>query len=224
MAGFNLPMILLDPNEIAFPDPRLINSESGIMAVGGDLSPERLYFAYQLGLFPWYNPGEEILWWCPDPRFVLFPKEIRISKSMRKILRDGNFIFTENRCFRQVMTECKNTYRKDQDGTWLSDEMIDSFVVLHRHGFAKSFEAWQDGQLVGGFYGVQTGRVFCGESMFSKVSNASKAAFINFIQNEKENLDLIDCQIHSAHLESLGAKMISKAEYLQILNNSNNES
>ena len=215
-------MILLDSNEISFPDPNLLESESGIMAVGGDLSPERLYFAYQLGLFPWYNPGEEILWWCPDPRFVLFPKDLKVSKSMRKIMRDEVFTFTENKSFRQVIEECKDTFRKDQDGTWLSDDLVNSIVKLHEAGIAKSIEVWQNGELVGGFYGIQIGKIFCGESMFAKVSNASKAGFIYFIQSQKENLELIDCQIHSEHLESLGATMISKKDYLNRLKNNNN--
>lgn len=215
-------MILLDSNEISFPDPNLLESESGIMAVGGDLSPERLYFAYQLGLFPWYNPGEEILWWCPNPRFVLFPKDLKVSKSMRKIMRDEVFTFTENRCFREVIQECKDTFRKDQDGTWLSDELVNSLVQLHEAGIAKSIEVWQNEELVGGFYGIQIGKIFCGESMFAKVSNASKAGFIYFIQSQKDNLELIDCQIHSEHLESLGATMISKKDYLNRLKNNNN--
>ena len=210
-------MILLNPNEISFPDPASTESKSGCMAAGGDLSPERLYFAYQIGLFPWYNPGEDILWWCPDPRFVLFPKNLKVSKSMRKILRDGVFTFTENKCFREVLEECKNTFRKDQDGTWLSEELINSIEELHKAGIAKSIEVWKDEKLVGGFYGIQIGKIFCGESMFAKVSNASKAGFIHFIQNQKEKLELIDCQIHSEHLESLGATMISKKDYLKIL-------
>ena len=216
-------MVLLDPNEISFPDPELTDSESGLLAIGGDLSSERLLFAYQIGLFPWFNEGEEILWWCPDPRFVLVHDEVKISKSMKKILRDGVFTFTENQCFREVMTQCKNAYRKDQDGTWISDELIASFTTLHEYGFAKSFEVWQNEELVGGFYGVQIGKVFCGESMFAKVSNASKAGFLNFILEHKNNLELIDCQIYSEHLESLGARMIPKKEYLQILKR-NNES
>ena len=217
-------MMLLDPNEISFPDPALLESESGVMAVGGDLSPERLYFAYQLGLFPWYNPGEEILWWCPDPRFVLFPNDLKVSKSMRKILRDEVFTFTENKCFPEVMKQCKDTFRKDQDGTWISDELINSFIILHKYGIAKSIEVWQNDELVGGFYGIQIGKVFCGESMFAKVSNASKAGFIHFVQSQGENLELMDCQIHSEHLESLGATMISKKHYLKILKNNNHES
>ena len=214
-------MILLNPNEISFPDPALLESESGVMAMGGDLSPQRLYFAYQLGIFPWYNPGEEILWWCPDPRFVLFPKDLKISKSMRKIMRDEVFTFTENKDFREVIEACKNTFRKNQEGTWLSEELVSSIMQLHEAGIAKSIEVWQNEKLVGGFYGMQIGKVFCGESMFTKVSNASKAGFIHFIQSQKENLDLIDCQIHSEHLESLGAAMISKKDYLKILKQQN---
>ncbi|TXF75990.1 leucyl/phenylalanyl-tRNA--protein transferase [Chryseobacterium sp.] len=216
-------MIFLNPNEISFPDPESTVSESGLMAIGGDLSPERLLFAYQIGLFPWFNEGEEILWWCPDPRFVIFPEELKVSKSMKKILRDQIFTFTENKCFREVMENCRNAYRQDQDGTWISEELVESYTKLHKAGFAKSIEVWQGSELVGGFYGVQLGRVFCGESMFAKVSNASKAGFIQYILKEKEHIDLIDCQIHSEHLESLGAKMISKKEYLQVLKR-NNES
>ena len=216
-------MVLLDPQIISFPDPESVDSESGLLAIGGDLSPERLYFADLLGIFPWFNPGEEILWWSPDPRFVLFPQDLKISKSMKKILKDEVFTFTENKCFENVMMECKNTFRKDQDGTWISDELIESFVELHKNGIARSIEVWQKDELVGGFYGIQIGKVFCGESMFAKVSNASKAGFINFIQNSKENLELIDCQIHSEHLQRLGATMISKKEYLKILKR-NNES
>ena len=212
-------MVFLDISEISFPDPELMDSESGVVAIGGDLQPERIHFAYQIGIFPWFNEGEEILWWCPDPRFVLYPKNLKVSKSMRKILRDGVFTFSENKCFRQVLNECRNTYRKGQDGTWLSEELIQSLVKLHEDGIAKSIEVWQNEELVGGLYGIQIGKVFCGESMFAKVSNASKAGFIHFIQSHQEELDLIDCQVHSEHLESLGAEMISKKEYLTILKN-----
>ncbi|WP_226065808.1 leucyl/phenylalanyl-tRNA--protein transferase [Kaistella polysaccharea] len=217
-------MILLNPDEISFPDPVYMESESGIIAIGGDLSPERLHFAYQIGIFPWFNPGEEILWWCPDPRFVLFPNDLKVSKSMRKILRDEVFTFTENTCFRKVLEECAHTLRKDQDGTWLSEVLIESVVNLYEKGIAKSIEVWQNEELVGGFYGIQIGNVFCGESMFAKVSNASKAGFIHFVQSQGEHFELIDCQIHSEHLESLGATMIPKSEYLKILKNNNHES
>lgn len=210
-------MIWLDPDDISFPDPEFYNPEDGLIAAGGDLRPERLWFAYQLGLFPWYNEGEEILWWCPDPRFVLFPDEIRISKSMKKILRDNVFEFTENQYFEEVMRNCKSAERKGQEGTWINEQLIESFVNLHRKGKAKSFEVLKNGKLVGGFYGVQVGKLFCGESMFSKVSNASKAGFIHFTDKYKTQWQLIDCQIHSDHLESLGARMISKKDYLTIL-------
>lgn len=220
---FILKMVLLDPKIISFPDPESTDSENGLLAIGGDLSPERIHFAYQLGLFPWFNPGEEILWWCPDPRFVLFPNDLKVSKSMRKIMRDEVFTFTENKCFHEVMEECKKTNRKHQDGTWISEELILSFVQLYQEGIAKSIEVWQNEELVGGFYGIQIGKVFCGESMFSKVSNASKAGLINFVTNHQKNIEIIDCQVHSEHLESLGATMISKQKYLTILKR-NNES
>ncbi len=210
-------MVLLDHNEISFPNPELYESESGLVAIGGDLSPKRLWLAYRFGAFPWFNEGEKILWWCPNPRFILYPYELKISKSMNKIIKEDVFTFSENKCFERVMRNCKTAFRKNQNGTWISDELIVSFKKLHQAGIAKSFEVWQKDELVGGFYGIQIGRVFCGESMFSKVSNASKAGFINFISNQKENIELIDCQIYSEHLESLGARMISKKEYLKIL-------
>ena len=210
-------MLRLDPNGISFPDPELYDPADGLMAIGGDLKPERLWFAYQLGLFPWYNEGEEILWWCPDPRFVLLPNDIKISKSMRKILRDDVFQFTENQRFEDVMRSCKMAERKDQDGTWINEELIESFVKLHQFGKAKSFEVWQNQELVGGFYGIQVGNVFCGESMFAKVSNASKAGFIHFTTKYQNEWELIDCQIHSQHLDILCAQMIPKIDYLKIL-------
>jgi leucyl/phenylalanyl-tRNA--protein transferase len=214
-------MVRLDENEISFPDPELYDGHDGIIAFGGDLSLERIWFAYQLGIFPWYNPDEEILWWCPDPRFVLFPNEIKVSKSMRKILNRNIFTFTENQNFREVIKNCQQSNRKGQTGTWLSDELMESFIKLHEYGFAKSIEVWQDKELVGGFYGLQIGNVFCGESMFAKVSNASKAGFIHFVENHTDNLDLIDCQSHTEHLESLGARMIPKKDFLTILHQNN---
>ena len=210
-------MFRLDENEISFPDPEVYDGHEGLIAIGGDLSIERIWFAYQLGIFPWYNPEEEILWWCPDPRFVLFPHDIKVSKSMRKILNRNVFTFSENQNFREVIRNCQQATRKGQTGTWLSDEMMESFIKLHEYGLAKSIEVWQDHELVGGFYGLQIGNVFCGESMFSKVSNASKAGFIHFVESHKETLDLIDCQSHTEHLESLGAIMIPKKEFLKIL-------
>lgn len=214
-------MFRLDENEISFPDPEVYDGHEGLIAIGGDLSIERIWFAYQLGIFPWYNPEEEILWWCPDPRFVLFPHDIKVSKSMRKILNRNIFTFSENQNFREVIRNCQQASRKGQTGTWLSDEMMESFIKLHEYGLAKSIEVWQNNELVGGFYGLQIGNVFCGESMFSKVSNASKAGFIHFVESHQETLDLIDCQSHTEHLESLGAVMFPKKEFLKILHENN---
>ncbi len=221
MVGFFNAMVSLKKEEIKFPDPREYHPLGGLVAMGGDLSLQRLWLAYNLGLFPWFNPGEEILWWCPDPRFVLFPKKLHVSKSMKKILSSHVFSFSKNRAFEQVMRACMEVPRTDQDGTWISEELISGFLELHHEGKATSIEVWQEDRLVGGFYGVVVGKVFCGESMFSKVSNASKAAFITFVQSNEEKYDLIDCQIHSNHLESLGAEMISKEEYLEVLFESN---
>jgi leucyl/phenylalanyl-tRNA---protein transferase len=214
-------MVRLDENEISFPDPELYDGHEGVIAFGGDLSLERIWFGYQLGIFPWYNPGEEILWWCPDPRFVLFPDELKVSKSMRKILDRNVFTFTEDQNFREVIGHCQQISRKGQVGTWLSDELMNSFIKLHEYGLAKSIEVWQNDELVGGFYGILIGNVFCGESMFAKVSNASKAGFIHFVESNKNNLELIDCQSHTEHLESLGARMIPKKEFLKILHENN---
>lgn len=210
-------MVQLDPSEISFPDPAKYNPPSGLIAVGGDLSVPRILFAYQLGIFPWYNPGEEILWWSPDPRFVLFPKDVYISKSMKKILKKNEFKITYNQNFREVMQACQKTARNHQDGTWINDELIETFVRLHEMGIATSVEVWKDGKLAGGLYGLQLGRVFCGESMFSAESNASKAGFIQFVKDHEDNFDLIDCQIHSDHLESLGAQYMSKQNFLTYL-------
>ena len=212
-------MVALDAHEISFPDPKLYHPEEGLIAFGGDLSPERIWFAYQLGIFPWYNPGNEILWWCPDPRFILFPLELKISTSMKKILKKDVFTFTENKCFEEVIKNCAETKREGQDGTWLSDEMIASYIQLHLLGKAKSIEVWQNNELVGGLYGLDLGNIVCGESMFTKVSNASKARFIWFIEKYKTKFQLIDCQVYTEHLESLGAREISKLEFLDYLEN-----
>lgn len=210
-------MFKLSKENICFPNPKIYDPEGGLLAFGGDLSAERLLLAYQNGIFPWFNEGEEILWWSPDPRFVLFPEKIRISKSMKKILAREEFQFTENQNFRKVITKCSRVPRYGQDGTWISAEIIDSYCELHKMGLAKSIEVWQNDILVGGFYGVETGKVFCGESMFSEVSNASKAGFIDFVIKYREKYRVIDCQVHSEHLESLGAEMIPKREFLKFL-------
>lgn len=193
-------------------------SEDGLLAVGGDLSPERLLLAYKNGIFPWFNNDSLILWWAPDPRMVLFPEKVKVSKSMRKVIADGIFTLTQNTCFEAVMDYCAQIDRKGQDGTWITPEMKTAYMNLYKKGYAKSFEVWEDGELVGGLYGVDLGHVFCGESMFSLRSNASKFAFIKMAQELGEKgYELIDCQVHTNHLESLGAKLIPRKEFVKIL-------
>lgn len=192
--------------------------EEGILAVGGDLSPERLKLAYNRGIFPWFNEGEPILWWAPDPRMVLFLDELVISKSMRNILNRKQFTVTFNTNFKEVISNCQKIQRIGQDGTWISDDIVESYCELNRQGIAKSVEVWQDDVLVGGLYGVDLGHVFCGESMFSKVSNASKVAFISLVKHlEEENYKLLDCQVYNPHLNSLGCREIDREEFMGIL-------
>lgn len=203
-------------HEIEFPAYHFAQ-ESGLLAYGGDLSVERLIVAYQKGIFPWFSEGDPILWWFPNPRFVLFPRDLKVSKSMRKIMREQKFTITENQSFKEVVENCQKINRSGQDGTWITDELKESLLQLHPLGIAKSVEVWLDGELVGGFYGIEGKRIFCGESMFAKVSNASKAGFIYFVQKYAERYELIDCQIHSQHLESLGAVNISAESFLTYL-------
>jgi leucyl/phenylalanyl-tRNA--protein transferase len=201
--------------KIEFPDVSEASAE-GLLAVGGDLSPERLLYAYQNGIFPWFDETEPILWWSPDPRFVLFPEYLKVSKSMSQVLRKNQFKVTENQAFRDVIENCAIAKREGQHGTWITDDMIDAYTKLHQLGYAKSVEVWENDELVGGLYGIAIeNKVFCGESMFAKVSNASKVAFITLVQNS--NYKLIDCQLHTKHLESLGAKHISRLEFLKYL-------
>lgn len=203
-------------DELIFPPVHLAEPD-GLLAIGGDLSPERLLLAYRSGIFPWYDKPP-ILWWSPDPRFVLFPDELKISKSMKPLLNREAFQFTTNKAFSQVMQYCKNVPRAGQDGTWINDEVIAAYTKLHEMGYAHSAEVWQNGELAGGLYGIKLGNVFFGESMFSLVSNASRYAFIKYVQDLKRNgLALIDCQIHSDYLESLGARMIGGKEFQEIL-------
>ena len=193
-------------------------SYEGILAVGGDLSVERLLLAYKSGIFPWYEPHEPILWWSPSERMVVYPATFKVSKSMRNILNRGIFSITFNQNFKEVISNCMQITRRGQVGTWISDDIIESYVKLHQLGIAKSIEVWQDGILVGGLYGIDLGHVFCGESMFSKVSNASKVAFITLVNHLKENkYTLLDCQVHNEHLESLGAFEISRESFIKIL-------
>jgi leucyl/phenylalanyl-tRNA--protein transferase len=202
---------------LVFPDVEQANEE-GLLAVGGDLSPERLLLAYQNGIFPWFNEDSLILWWSPDPRMVLFPGNIKISKSMRKVLRDQKFRLTTNTCFETVMEHCSTVKREGQEGTWITEEMRKAYLSLHDLGFAKSYEVWEDDELVGGLYGVDLGTIFCGESMFSLKDNASKFAFIKLaIELEEKKYQLIDCQLYTNHLASLGAIEIPRREFIQFL-------
>ncbi len=191
---------------------------SGILAFGGDLSPERLILAYQNGIFPWFEDGEPITWWSPHQRMVLFLDELIVSKSMRNILNRNIFEVTFNQNFREVISNCQNIKREGQNGTWITDEMVEAYCKLNELGIAKSVEVLQDNKLVGGLYGIDLGHVFCGESMFSKVSNASKVAFISLVDKLKEsNYKLLDCQVYNPHLESLGCREINRAAFMKIL-------
>ncbi len=214
--GKNQPLFLLS-DRLEFPPVSNANSE-GLLAVGGDLAPERLLLAYRSGIFPWFNDDALILWWSPDPRMVLFPEKIKVSKSMSKIIKDKRFRLTLNTCFKDVIENCARVDRKGQDGTWITKNMVESYLQLHELGFAKSYEVWENDKLVGGLYGIDLGHVFCGESMFSLVSNASKFAFVNLAKDlQKENYLLIDCQIYTKHLESMGAEEISRERFIEIL-------
>lgn len=193
-------------------------SIEGIVAVGGDLSPERLILAYQSGIFPWFDEEDPILWWSPPERMVLFFEDLKISKSMRNVLNQNKFKVTFNTAFREVITNCKKIVRKDQPGTWITDEMVEAYCKLNELGFAKSVEVWQDDELIGGLYGVDLGHVFCGESMFAKVSNASKVAFIHLAkQLEQANYRILDCQVYNDHLASLGCVEIEREDFMMIL-------
>ena len=204
-------------NDLHFP-PIELSDASGLLAIGGDLSTQRLLLAYRSGIFPWFNKEDPICWWSPDPRFVLFPKELKVSKSMQQVIKKKQFAFTVNKAFADVIMHCKNTLRQGQHGTWITNEMEDAYIKLHEQGYAHSGEAWSNGKLVGGFYGIKSGHIFFGESMFSLQSNASKFAFIHYVQLlQKENVQLIDCQLHTNHLESLGARMIERDSFKKYL-------
>ena len=192
------------------------SSVDGLLAIGGDLSTERLLYAYSKGIFPWFEEQEPILWWSPDPRFIIFPTELKVSKSMKKLLSQKQFKVTVNKAFKEVIASCANAKRPGQSGTWITNSMIEAYLKMHALGYAKSIEVWQNNELVGGLYGIDLGNgVFCGESMFTKVSNASKYGFIDFVKNS--NYKLIDCQLHTNHLESLGGRYISRKEFVKFL-------
>jgi leucyl/phenylalanyl-tRNA--protein transferase len=202
--------------EIKFPQPEFA-TEEGIIALGGDLSVDRLVLAYKSGIFPWYCEGEPIIWYCPPQRMVLYPNELKVSKSMKQVLKKKNFTITENKAFDEVIFNCKHIIRKDDFGTWITDDMEQAYMQLHRRGIAKSIEVWQNDQLIGGLYGIDLGNgVFCGESMFSLVANASKIVFIHLVKSNRYKL--IDCQVYNDHLASLGAREISRKEFLNFLN------
>ena len=206
--------------DLVFPDHSEVNDE-GIIAIGGDLSVERLKLAYQKGIFPWFNEDEPIIWWFPHDRFVLFPEDLHVSKSMKKVFKDKTFTFTENKAFREVIINCSQANRKGQDGTWITNDMIEAYCKLNELGIAKSIEVWQNNELVGGFYGIEMGNIFCGESMFAKVSNASKAGFIQFVAKYHKKYELIDCQVYTEHLASLGAVEIPSDVFLDYLEDNN---
>ena len=208
-------MIFRLDDRLLFPNPALAEDD-GLLAVGGDLSSERLLLAYQNGIFPWYSDDTPVLWYSPHERFVLFPQELKISKSMRQVLRPGKFTVTMNTCFERVIEACSAVERIGQDGTWITDDMKQAYTQLHEKGHAHSVEVWEQDNLVGGLYGVQINNAFCGESMFSLVSNASKTALIYLVNTGLYKL--IDCQVHTEHLESMGARMISRDEYMMLLN------
>lgn len=186
--------------------------DDGLLAFGGDLSTDRLLLAYKSGIFPWYSANEPILWWSPDPRFVLFPEKLKIANSMKNILKKSKFIITYNQAFEAVIDACANVFRKGQIGTWITDEIKTSYLELHAMQIVQSVEVWQNEQLVGGLYGLKIGNCFFGESMFSTVSNASKSGFITFVLAHPE-IKIIDCQVYSAHLETLGAEMIARNDF-----------
>ncbi|MGN6292382.1 MAG: leucyl/phenylalanyl-tRNA--protein transferase [Chitinophagaceae bacterium] len=211
-----MSLFALDTEIIDFPPPHLAEPD-GLLAMGGDLSPERLLSAYRQGIFPWYE-GEHILWWFPDPRFVLFPENMKISKAVKPLLKRNEFEFTVNKAFADVIRSCQQIKRAGQDGTWITHDVEKAYTKMHELGYAHSAEVWKNGKLLGGLYGIRLGKVFFGESMFSKTSNASRYAFISYVQQlRSEGVELIDCQVHTEYLESMGATMIEGRDFSRLL-------
>ncbi len=207
----------LEKNELRFPPVDLANKD-GILAYGGDLSTQRVLLAYHKGIFPWYSEETPILWWCPDPRFVLFPDELHVAKSLRRLINQQHFEVTFDRNFPEVLKNCQNIPRADQDGTWITDELFETYLEIHEMGYAHSVEVWLNGELVGGLFGVSIGGVYFGESMFAKVSNASKVGFVTLAKEmQKRGIQLIDCQVWTAHLESFGARHIKRSKFIHNL-------
>ncbi|KAA9001080.1 leucyl/phenylalanyl-tRNA--protein transferase [Affinibrenneria salicis] len=211
-----MQLIQLSPHSLHFPDPAAaLREPNGLLAFGGDLSPERLTAAYQQGIFPWYSPGDAILWWSPDPRAVLFPGEFHLSRSLKKFLRRHDYQVTLNQAFPGVIGACATEHH---DGTWISAEIIQAYCQLHTLGQAHSVEVWQNSRLVGGLYGVAQGALFCGESMFSRSDNASKYALLTFQHHFiRYGGQLIDCQVLNAHTASLGVREIPRLRFLRYL-------
>ena len=210
-------MIFRIPQQHLFPDPALADP-SGLLGVGGDLDPERVLTAYRSGIFPWYSQGQPILWWSPDPRMVLFTEELRIQRSLAKRIRQQRYRITLDRAFAEVVERCALTARPDQRGTWITTEMSEAYAHLHALGHAHSVEAWEGDELVGGLYGVAVGRLFSGESMFATAPDASKIAFVHLVTQLREwGFPLIDCQVHTPHLERFGAREIPRRDYLAAL-------
>ena len=210
-------MLYILNEELYFP-PVTEALDDGLLAIGGDLNPERLLLAYRSGIFPWYSEDEPPMWWSPDPRFVLVPEEMKVSKSMQQLLKRRAFEFRVDTAFEEVVRNCMNAPRPGQDGTWISEDIVAAYTTLHKMGHAHSAEVWRNGELLGGLYGIWLGDIFFGESMFSKVSNASKHAFINWVAYlQKQGVQLIDCQVYTEHLESLGARMITRDNFIEVL-------
>ncbi len=204
-------------NDLIFP-PTYLAEPDGLLAVGGDLSAERLLLAYRLGIFPWYSEESPILWWSPNPRLILLPEELKLSRSLQRVLRRGLFEVTFDRAFLEVITQCGQVRRKSGEGTWIVPEMVDAYFRLHRLGYAHSVESWHEGELVGGLYGVAMGRAFFGESMFARVTDASKVAFVHLVELLRSlSFELIDCQVTTKHLQQFGAREIPRVQFLSRL-------
>lgn len=208
----------LDQDDLDFPDPeQALDNPNGLLAIGGDLSPERLLSAYRQGIFPWYE-GQPILWWTPDPRMVLFPDELHISQSLKKLLKKEAFQISSDRCFSEVIRACAQQRGKGREGTWITPAMQQAYIDLHQKGWAHSVEVWSGDELVGGLYGIAIGSVFFGESMFSKVDNASKVGFVTLVRHlQAQDFKIIDCQVSSSHLAGFGAREISRQDFMSAL-------
>ncbi|MBL7049372.1 MAG: leucyl/phenylalanyl-tRNA--protein transferase [Nitrospira sp.] len=211
-----MPVYIL-PEEHIFP-PATHAEDNGLLAVGGDLSAERIMAAYSLGIFPWYSMDDPILWWSPDPRLILSPTDLKVSRSLRQVIKSDIFTVTLDRAFESVINECATVHQHNHGDTWITDEMIDAYIELHRLGHAHSVECWSDEKLVGGLYGISMGSVFFGESMFMKKSNASKVAFVKLVQQlQRWGFSIIDCQVTTSHLQSFGAQEIPRKEFLKLV-------